>query len=233
MRDVFCALLLLLGPPTGADPTMPGCTGGIAPEPRVGMITGPGTAHSTLDAVPGGVYDLSVWAGSRRPGPGTATGLRFLDRAGVQTGRTYALRPTTREPRRQNSYGVVAPRDAATVQFFATTTTEIRWDCVFLRVSAYGMELEAGPETWKVTVTNTGSEPLTGLKVTGCGDPAPFDLDDEAVVRTCARTTPVTVTVSGALYWNGALPDRSERLDLGRRIRHQPQHTGGRQLQER
>ncbi|MET9225014.1 hypothetical protein [Lentzea sp. NPDC003310] len=216
MREYICAVLLLLGPPSGADPTMPGCGGGIAPQPRVGMITGPGTVHSALPAVPGGVYDLSVWAGSRRPGPATATGLQFLDRAGVQTGRTYALTPI-RQTRRQNSYGVIAPRDAATVRFFVTTTTEIHWECVFLRVSAY--EVTADAHT--VTVTNTGSEPLTGLRITGCGDP--FDLRDQ-VVRTCEGTGPVAVT--GALYWNGALPDRSV-------LRHQPQHAGRRQLQDR
>ncbi|SMD01253.1 hypothetical protein SAMN05660733_03304 [Lentzea albidocapillata] len=188
------------------------------------MIIGPGSAHSALDVVPGGVYDLSVWAGSRAPGPATATGLRFHDRAGVQTGRTYALRPV-RETKRQNSYGMVAPRDAATVQFFATTTTEIHWDCVFLRVSAYDVALDAGQDTLKIT--NTGSEPLTGLKLTGCADSPPFDLNvKDQVVRTCAGTGPVTV--SGALYWNGALPDRS--VDV---LRYQPQHPGGRQLQDR
>lgn len=188
------------------------------------MITGPGTAHSALDAVPGGVYDLSVWAGTRRPGPATATGLRFLDRTGAQTGRTYALRPARGEPKRQNSYGMVAPRDAATVRFFATTTTEIHWTCVFLRVSAY--EVRRRQDT--VTITNTGSEPLTDLRITGCGEP--FDLTNE-VVWTCEGAGPVTVT--GALYWNGALPDRSEGLDLGHRVGHQPQHTRGRQLQDR
>lgn len=209
---------------------MPGCTGGIAPEPRAGVIVGPGTAQSVLAVVPGGVYDLSVWAGSRAPGPATATGLRFHDREGVQTGRTYALRPA-RVTKRQNSYGMVAPRDAATVQFFATTSTEVHWDCVFLRVSAYDLALEAGQDTLKITVTNTGSEPLTGLKlaVTGCADFPPFDLADQ-VVRTCAGTGPAQV--SGALYWNGALPDVSESLDLGHRVGDQPQHAGRRQLQD-
>ncbi|MCX2953628.1 hypothetical protein [Lentzea sp. NEAU-D7] len=231
MREVLCALLLLLGPPPGADPTMPGCLGGIAPDPRAGAIAGPGTTRSVLAAVPGGVYDLSVWAGSRAPGPATATGLRFLDPAGVQTGRTYALR-ASRETRRQNSYGMVAPRDAATVEFFATATTEIHWDCVFLRVSAYDLTLEAGQGTLKITVTNTGSEPLTGLKLTGCGDSPPFDLEDQ-VVRTCPGSAPATATVTGALYWNGALPDSSESLDLGHGVGDQPQHPGGRQLQDR
>ena len=204
---------------------MPGCVGGIAPDPRAGVITGPGTAYSVLKAVPGGVYDLSVWAGSLRPGPTTATGLQFLDDTGVQTGRVYSLRPTRREPKRQNSYGMVAPGNAASVRFFATTTTEIHWECVFLRVSAYDLALEAGQDTLKITVTNTGSEPLTGLRITGCGEP--FDLEDQ-VVRICPGTAPATATVSGALYWNGALPDRSERLDLGHRVGDQPQHTGRR-----
>ena len=229
MRELLFAALLLLGPPTGADPVLPGCGGGIAPDPRHGVITGPGTVQTTLKAVPGGVYDLSVWAGSLKPGPATATGLRFVDGTGVQTGRTYARRPLRSQPQRYNSYGMIAPPDAATVRFFATTTTEIHWDCVFLRVSAYEVDLEAARGSLKITVTNTGSEPLTGLKlaVTGCADFPPFDLTDQ-VVRTCPGSPPATATVSGALYWNGALPDRSERLDLVSGVGHQPQHAGRR-----
>ncbi len=208
---------------------MPGCVGGIAPDPRHGAITGPGTVYRTLDAVPGGVYDLSVWAGSLKPGPTTATGLQFVDGAGVQTGRTYARWPRQTQPKRYNSYGMIAPPNAAAVRFFATTTTEIHWDCVFLRVSAYEVGLEAAQTTLKVTVTNTGSEPLTSLKltVTGCADFPPFDLKDQ-VVHTCPGSPPATATVSGALYWNGALPDRSERVGLGDGLRNQPQHTGRR-----
>lgn len=189
---------------------LPGCTGGIAPAPRYGVIVGPGTVHAALDVVPRGVYDLSVWAGSTRPGPATAIGLQFLDRTGAQTGRTYARRPLHKKPERYNSYGMIAPQDATTVRFFATTTTEIHWDCVFLRVSAYEVELEAAPDTLRTTVTNTGSEPLTGLTltVTGCADFPPFDLKDQ-VVHTCGGSAPATATVAGALYWNGALPDRS------------------------
>lgn len=222
MRELLCAAVLLLGPPTGADPALPGCTGGVAPDPRYGVISGPGTSYSTLAAVDRGIYDLSVWAGSARGGPTTAVGLQFLDRLGDRTGRTYAHWPRTEEPRRHNSYGMIAPQDAATVRFFATTTTEIHWDCVFLRVSAYDLELDAAENTLRITVTNTGSEPLTSLKlaVSGCADFPPFDLTDQ-VVRTCTGTAPATATVSGALYWNGALPDRSVSLGLG----NQPQHT--------
>src|SRR5690349_13065928 len=36
VREFLFAALLLLGPPTGADPVMPGCAGGIAPNPRAG-----------------------------------------------------------------------------------------------------------------------------------------------------------------------------------------------------
>lgn len=219
--------MFLLGPPTGADPAMPGCIGGIAPDPRHGVITRPGTVDTTLKAVPGGVYDLSVWSGSTKPGPATATGLRFLDETGVQTGRTYTRRPTRRNTKRYNNYGMIAPPKAATVRFFATTNTEIHWDCVFLRVSAYDLRLEAARNTLKITVTNTGSEPLTNLKLTatGCADTPPFDLKDQ-VVRTCTGTPPATAKVSGALYWNGALPDRS--VSLGRGGGHQPQHAGRR-----
>lgn len=226
--------MLLFGPPTGADPTLPGCPEGIAPTPRNGVITGPGTVYSTLEVVRRGIYDLSVWAGSAKPGPTTAVGLQFLDHAGVQTGRTYARWPLQEKSKRYNSYGMIAPQNATTVRFFATTTTEIHWDCVFLRVSAYEVGLEAAPDTLKVTVTNTGSEPLTSLKltVTGCADVPPFDLKDQ-VVHTCRGSPPATATVSGALYWNGALPDRSasldsEGLDIGHGVGHQPQHTGRR-----
>lgn len=193
---------------------MPGCTGGIAPDPAAnGSIVGPGTVVKALAAIPRGIYDLSVWAGSAKPGPVTAVGLKFLDETGVQTGRTYARLPKQNTPKRHNSYGMIAPPNAATVRFFATTTTEIHWDCVFLRVSAYEFELEAAGNTLKITLTNTGSVPLTSLKlaVTGCADFPPFDLKDQ-VERTCTGTAPATATVSGALYWNGALPDRSVSL---------------------
>ncbi len=226
--------MLLLGPPTGADPTMPGCTGGIAPDPRHGMIIGPGTAGTTVTAVPGGVYDLSVWAGSTKPGPTTAIGLRFLDEDDIQTGRTYARWPKQDALTRHNSYGMIAPPNAATVRFFATTTTEIHWDCVFLRVSAYELDLEHYTDQLKITVRNTGTLPLTGLRLTvsGCADFPPFDLKEQ-VVRTCTGAPPATARVSGALYWNGALPDRSVSLEhrqslgdsLGHGVGHQPQHT--------
>lgn len=229
--------MLVLGPPTGADPVMPGCTGGIVPDPRRGEINGPGTADTTVKAVPGGVYDLSVWAGSAKPGPATATGLQFLDRDNAQTGRTYARWPQQQELKRHNSYGMIAPPNAATVRFFATTTTQIHWDCVFLRVSAYELTLEQEGTQLKATVRNTGNLPLTGLLLTvsGCADFPPFDLKEQ-VVRTCAGTAPATARVSGALYWNGALPDRSVSLEhrqslghrFGRGVGHQPQHAGRR-----
>lgn len=206
---------------------MPGCTGGIAPDPRHGMITGPGTADTVLKAVPGGIYDLSVWSGSTAPGPATATGLQFLDRSGAQTGRTYARWPRQDLPKRHNSYGMIAPQNAATVRFFATTTTEIHWNCVFLRVSAYDLALAHETGQLKITVTNTGNLSLTGLRLTvsGCPDFPAFDLKEQ-VERTCTGTPPATAKVSGALYWNGALPDRSVSLaqDAGL-LGNQPQHT--------
>ncbi|WP_394616017.1 hypothetical protein JNUCC0626_40940 [Lentzea sp. JNUCC 0626] len=225
MRELLCAAVLLLGPPTGADPGMPGCTGGVAPEPRAGVLFGPGISQTTLEAVPGGVYDLSVWAASRRPGPATTTGLQFLDDTGTPR-TTYSLKPE-RQLRRLNSYGMIAPPGTTTARFFATTTTEIHWDCVYLRVSAYTAKAAAG----QVTITNTGSEPLTNLTLTNCGTETPFDLKDQ-VTRTCEGTGPITVT--GALYWNGALPDQSV---LGAQhpglLRNEPQHPGRRQLQDR
>ncbi|HEX8866718.1 MAG TPA: hypothetical protein VF821_13765, partial [Lentzea sp.] len=178
---------------------------------RSGVITGPGTADSRVKAVPHGLYDLSVWAGTLKPGPATAVGLQFLDPAGVQTGRTYVRSPD--RDKRYNIYGMIAPQNAAAVRFFAATNAEIHWTCVFLRVSAYDVNLEHAAGQLKITVTNTGNLPLTGLQltVTGCADFPPFDLKDQ-VVRTCTGTPPATATVSGALYWNGALPDRSVSL---------------------
>jgi len=244
VRELLCALLLVLGPPAGADPTLPGCTGGIAPSPSAeegldgyagpvsqsrahpfdgtynAMIAGPGVASADLPAVPGGVYDLSVWSGSTKPGLATATGFQFFDRDNIQVGRTYAGWPLAEKPKRHNSYGMIAPPGAATVRFFATTDAEIHWDCMFLRVSAYDVELTAMDGTFRITVTNTGSEPLTNLTVDlpACEglDRTPFDLKDQ-VIRTCTgvATGRVTATVSGALYWNGALPDRSAALELG------------------
>ncbi|MEV6240814.1 hypothetical protein [Lentzea sp. NPDC051838] len=211
MRELLCALMLLLGPPTGADPTMPGCLGGIAPDPRSGVITGPGTLDTKVKAVPQGVYDLSVWAGTIKPGPATAVGLQFLDRHNIQTGRTYARWPE--QDKRYNTYGMIAPQNAATVRFFATTNAEIHWTCVFLRVSAYDLQLAHDEGQLKITVTNTGNLPLTGLRltVTGCQDFPPFDLKEQAT-HTCTGSPPATARVSGALYWNGALPDRSVSL---------------------
>ncbi len=239
VRELLFAAVLLLGPPTspswpGADPTLPGCTGGIVPNSdHNGAIAGPGTTDVSLAAIPQGIYDLSVWAGSTRPGPATAIGLRFLDPAGIQTGRTYARWP--QQTKRYNTYGMIAPRNAATVRFFATTTTEIHWSCVFLRVSAYELGLETQGDQLRITITNTGNLPLTNLRlsVPACTglDAQPFDLKDQAV-RTCTGTPPATATVSGALYWNGALPDRSVSLEhaLDRRFGH---HGLGLQLDDR
>ncbi len=242
MRELLCALLLVLGPPAGADPTLPGCTGGIAPSPSVeegldgyagpvsqsrahpfdgsfnAMIAGPGVASADLPAVPGGVYDLSVWSGSTKPGPATATGFQFFGRDNVGVGRTYAVWLLAEKPKRHNSYGMIAPPSAATARFFATTGAEIHWDCVFLRVSAYDVELTAADGTFRITVTNTGSEPLMNLTVDlpGCDglDRTPFDLKGQ-VIRICTGTPTGPATVSGALYWNGALPDRSASLQFG------------------
>lgn len=242
MRELLCAVLLVLGPVTGADPAVPGCTGGVAPNPSAEsgvegysgsptlrrsevhpfdgahdlMLAGAGTARMDLAAVPEGVYDLSVWAGTTRPGPATAVGLQFFDRDNVQVGRTYAKWPRSEKPRRLNVYGVLAPESAAVVRFFASADTEIHWDCVFLRVSAFELELEAGDGTFRITATNTGSQPLTGitLSLPECADldRTPFDLKEQ-VVRTCTGTaSTATATASGALYWNGALPDRSVTL---------------------
>ncbi|MFS8104971.1 hypothetical protein LFM09_48505 [Lentzea alba] len=139
--------------------------------------------------------------------------MQFLDRDNVQTGRTYARWPLADKAKRYNVYGMIAPQNAVSVRFFATTNMEIHWDCAFLRVAAYEVELEREDDQLKVTVTNTGNLPLTGLQLTvsGCAEFAPFELKDQ-VIRTCAGEAPATARVSGALYWNGALPDRSVAL---------------------
>ncbi|GLZ35363.1 hypothetical protein Lesp02_75500 [Lentzea sp. NBRC 105346] len=100
-------------------------------------------AYEEAPAIPGGVYDLSVWTGTHDTGQDNITGIKFYDANGVQVGQTYSQQVThdvddDRKLGRQNLYGMVAPANAAKVRFYAQTNFNwIKWDCVYLRVSAY------------------------------------------------------------------------------------------------
>jgi hypothetical protein len=142
------------------------------------------TAYQTEKFVPGGVYTLRVSTGSYTGGP--ATGLRFSDANGAQLAETrLPVEHNAGDGRlaAQQFPPATAPAGATTVEFFATTSTErLRWDCVRLQLAAYSVKKEVqNPATgawssfatitagetahYRVTVTNDGTEELTGITV--------------------------------------------------------------------
>ncbi|WP_410637638.1 SdrD B-like domain-containing protein [Amycolatopsis sp. lyj-346] len=158
------------------------------------------TAYQTERFVPGGVYSLSVWTASRAPRYEPATGLRFYDATGTQIQETklvadhYAGDDTLVH---QDFPAVTAPPKATAVKFFATTTLDrLHWDCVDLQLAAYSVKKEVqNPATgawasfatvtagetahYRITVTNEGTQDLTGITVQDpwCAEPfAPFAL---------------------------------------------------------
>ncbi|MEV4143260.1 SdrD B-like domain-containing protein [Amycolatopsis sp. NPDC049691] len=200
------------------------------------------TAYSTEKFVPGGVYTLSVSTGSYVPEAGPATGLRFFDVNGAQVQETKLVADHFAgdgQLVRQDFPAATAPAKAAAVKFFATTSAErLRWDCVDLQLAAYSVKKEVqnpatggwGPfatvtagETahYRVTVTNDGTQDLSGITVLDpwcAGTFEPFSLAAGAnKALTCdhpnltvADTGHVnTAKVTGVQYPGGTLGDKT------------------------
>ncbi|WP_409461930.1 SdrD B-like domain-containing protein [Amycolatopsis sp. GA6-003] len=163
------------------------------------------SASQQVKAVPGGQYSLSVWAGTAQSGLGSrasaTTGLRFADRAGrVLVEKPLAVTHDVASDgrlARQELPPFAAPDDTAGVSFFASTNHNwVLWDCVHVALAAFAVKMEVrnpahgtwGPSAaipagdaahFRISVSNTGSEPLTGLLVKDpwcTGLPGAFDL---------------------------------------------------------
>jgi uncharacterized repeat protein (TIGR01451 family) len=164
------------------------------------------SASQTMPSAPGGLYSLSVWAGTvatalAERGNAQSTGLRFSD----AVGRTLLEKAqevthdvaTDNKLARQDFPATAAPDGTASVAFFATTNRNwVMWDCVNVQLAAYSVKEEVqnpangewGPSAalpagstahYRVTVANSGSVPLTGLLVKDpwcTGLPSVFDL---------------------------------------------------------
>ncbi|WP_439385023.1 DUF7850 domain-containing protein [Amycolatopsis lexingtonensis] len=154
------------------------------------------TAVQTEKFVPGGVYTLSVWTASHAPGNGAATGLRFFDASGAQVQESKLAvdhNASDGHLARQDFPAVTAPAKATAVKFFAGTSLDrLRWDCVDLELAGYSVKKEVqNPATgawgsfatvtagetahYRITVTNDGTEELTGVTVQDPWCPAPFE----------------------------------------------------------
>ncbi|MFF0148556.1 DUF7850 domain-containing protein [Amycolatopsis sulphurea] len=203
-------------------------------------------ASQELRAVPGGRYALSVWTGTNASNLGsravTKVGLRFADTAGrtlldhaVDVGHDVA---TDGKLAKQDLPAVAAPDRTSAALFYATTNHNwVRWDCVHADLAAYTVKQEvrnpangewsasaaipAGETAhYRITVANTGSEPLTGLLVKDpwcTGLPGAFDLAPGANrALTCDHPNLTedddghvsTATVSGANSPAGPLADQ-------------------------
>ncbi|MEU4248569.1 SdrD B-like domain-containing protein [Amycolatopsis sp. NPDC026612] len=200
------------------------------------------TAYQTERFVPGGVYTLSVWTGSRAPRYEPGTGLRFFDATGTQVQENKQVAGHYVGDGalvRQDFPAAAAPAKAAAVKFFATTTLDrLYWDCVDLQLAAYSVKKEVqNPATgawgsfatvtagetahYRVTVTNEGTQDLTGITVQDpwCAEPfAPFALAAGANRQltcdhpdlTVADTGHVnTAKVTGVHHPGGALGDKT------------------------
>ncbi|MBB4687316.1 DUF7850 domain-containing protein [Amycolatopsis jiangsuensis] len=203
-------------------------------------------ASQALRAVPGGIYTLSVWTGTAATGLGeraaTSVGLRFADNAG----RTLLEKPldvthdvaADGKLAEQDLAPVTAPDRTSAATFFASTNHNwVMWDCVRADLSAYTVKKEVqNPSTgewgaaasipagetahYRITVANTGSQPLTGLLVKDpwcTGLPGAFDLAPGANrALTCDHPNLTedddghvnTATVTGAKSPAGGLADQ-------------------------
>ncbi|MET7990427.1 SdrD B-like domain-containing protein [Amycolatopsis sp. NPDC005232] len=164
------------------------------------------SATQTLPATPGGIYTLSAATGSvgsalADRANAQSTGLRFTDSAGrtlleKSQNVTHDVQSDGKLSR-QDFPAQTAPDKTASVVFFATTNRNwVMWDCVDLQLAAYTVKLEVqnpatgewGPSAtipagetahYRTTVTNSGSQPLTGvlLKDSWCSSlPPAFSL---------------------------------------------------------
>ncbi|SFW54319.1 conserved repeat domain-containing protein [Amycolatopsis australiensis] len=200
------------------------------------------TASENGKFVPGGVYTLSVWTGSYAPDAGPATGLRFYDVNGAQVQENKLVADHDARDGRlveQDFPPVTAPAKAASVKFFATTSAErLHWDCVDLQLAAYTVKKEVqnpatgawGPfatvtagETahYRVTVTNEGTQELTGITVRDpwcTGSFEPFALAAGANRQLTCDHPNLTVSdnghvntakVTGVHYDGGTLGDKT------------------------
>jgi len=200
------------------------------------------TAYSTEKFVPGGVYTLSVSTGSYVPAAGPATGLRFFDVNGAQVQETKLVADHDADDGqlvKQDFPAATAPAKAAAVKFFATTSAgRLRWDCVGLQLAAYSVKKEvqnpangawgtfatvtAGEAAhYRVTVTNEGTEDLTGITVQDpwcSGKFEPFALVGGATKQLTCDHPDLTVAdsghvntakVTGVRYPGGTLGDKT------------------------
>ncbi|HKN51673.1 MAG TPA: SdrD B-like domain-containing protein [Amycolatopsis sp.] len=205
------------------------------------------TAYETVKFVPGGVYTLTDWTGTHADNiqrkDQQFSGLRFYDAGGAQVlenklpiDHDVAIDDKVA---RKDFPPSTAPANAASVKFFVSTNYDwAKWDCVYLQLAAYSVKKEVqNPDTgawgpsatitagetahYRVTVTNEGTQPLTGITVKDpwcASQPAPFDLAagaNNAVTCDHPNVTMAddkhvnTATVTGAKYPDGTLGDKT------------------------
>jgi LPXTG-motif cell wall-anchored protein len=160
--------------------------------------------------VPGGVYDLTVWAGTHDLSLDQPIGLRAYDsenakiaEVAVEVDHDVDLDD---ELGRLDLPSLVLPADTASLVFFAETNGDrVKWDCVFLNVASYDLveqvqdpvTSEWGPvatlvagstANYRTVVRNGGTRPLSDLTLSDpwCGGPptrAESELFDLAVME--------------------------------------------------
>ncbi len=207
------------------------------------------TAYETAKFVPGGVYTLTDWTGTHKENLQNAkneqySGLRFYDSGGAQVlENKLAIKKDVGtgdgKVGRQDFPPSTAPANAASVKFFVSTNYNwAKWDCVYLQLAAYSVKKEVqNPQTkawgpsatltagdtahYRITVTNEGTQPLTGITVKDpwCAtQPAAFDLAAGANKAVTCDHPNVTVgddkhvntaTVSGVKYPDGTLGEKT------------------------
>ena len=207
------------------------------------------TAYETAKFVPGGVYTLTDWTGTHTENLQNSknqqfSGLRFYDSGGAQVlENKLAIKKDVGtgdgKVGRQDFPPSTAPATAASVKFFVSTNYNwAKFDCIYLQLAAYSVKKEVqNPETkawgpsatltagdtahYRITVTNEGTQPLTGITVKDpwCAtQPAPFDLaagKNQAVACDHPNVTMAddkhvnTATVSNVKYPDGTLGEKT------------------------